>query len=94
MDGTSVVALSAALTFVGAAASALGSSLATRYLRRDRRLRKMQRSVAASVSGVRELTDEERERIRQFLARERDEADTEEWWVVGEPPGNGDRRDG
>ncbi|MGA5454847.1 hypothetical protein ACPCVO_50725 [Streptomyces umbrinus] len=93
MDGTSVVALSTALTFVGAAASALASSLATRYLRRDRQLRKMQRSVAASVSGARELTDEERERIRQFLARERDEADTEEWWVVGEPPTNGDRRD-
>lgn len=93
MDGTSVVTLSAALVLSGAAASALGASLVLRYVRRDRRLRKMHSAAAASVSGVRDLTDDEREGIRQFLARKRDEADTEEWWVVGEPPASGGLRD-
>ncbi|MFE0135975.1 hypothetical protein ACFWY6_31045 [Streptomyces sp. NPDC059037] len=88
MEGWSVAAILAAGSFVGAAAGALGAALGMRYRRRDIRLRMMQEAVADSVFRGRDLTDEERERIRQFLARERDEADTEEWWVVGEPPGN------
>ncbi|TGB02128.1 hypothetical protein [Streptomyces sp. MZ04] len=93
MEGWSVAAVSAAVGFVGAAAGALGAALGMRYRRRDVRLRTMQDAVADSVFRGRDLTDEEREKIRQFLARERDEADTEEWWVVGEPPESSERRD-
>lgn len=53
----------------------------------------MQEAVADSIFHGRDLTDKERERVRQFLVRESDEDDTTEWWVVGTPP-EGDRHDG
>ncbi|MFD9937262.1 hypothetical protein ACFWZ6_29510 [Streptomyces massasporeus] len=80
--------------FLGAAATALSTVLARRYALRDKRLRKMNDAAAEWVNHGRQPSDEEREKIRQFLARESDPDDTEEWWVVGEAPQEGDRRDG
>jgi hypothetical protein len=95
MEGWSVAAVTAAASFVGAAVSGIVTALSARYQRRDTRLRTMQDAVADSVFRGRDLTDEEREKVRKFLERERaDEDDAGEWWVVGEPPESRERRDG
>ncbi|PIM70840.1 hypothetical protein CTU88_20225 [Streptomyces sp. JV178] len=80
--------------FLVAAASALAAALAQRYALRDKRLREMNDAAAEWVNHGRQPSDDEREKIRQFLARKSDPDDTEEWWVVGEAPQEGDRRDG